>query len=870
MNVMRHLTFRYMKQNKSRTMVTVIGAIIAVAMLTAVFAISSSYLDLMQREAIEYSGKWQASFQNVAGEDVAQLTKAAEIEQADISHSIGFAELKESKNSQKPYVYVTGYSHFDLMAIKVLQGRLPENEQELVMSEALIKYTDKRWKVGDTLALQYGVRRDLEDGQLVEKDNLDPFTSTEQFTPQEQRSYTIVGIISAPEKEQDVIAAYRAFSGLSETQLAPHQPYTIDVAYKNYKKLGSKLYTVSDALAQQVHSLSKTGESKPVQVAYHRSLLLYAGLEKDSSLLTTLYGAIGAVLAIILIGSVSLIHNAFAISLSERSRALGMLSSVGATKQQKRASVFIEAGIIGILAIPAGILLGLGGIGLTFTLLNPFIQSMYSNVPIHLVLEPSGIVAIVLFAVFTLGIAAWLPARRASRMTPIHAIRQSYDLEIKSKDVRTSAMIRKFLGFEAELGLKNIKRNKHHYRSTVFSLAMSVVLFLSASTFSTYFNQSYEMSQGPLSFDMTAYVDLTKGSQSAMLLDALSSAQNATTILRTKMLYSAIKFTKSELTPDMTSRIAPEPDGTYRLDVTVVSMNDEALASYLKSAGIERKSLESDPLPAVLVNQLTLKEKHTFTDITQLTKQAGSTLPVTFGFDDAPSTETVNIAAVTAVRAPFMNRYEETASSVTLVVSEPTFAKLLSASKSELIPGTLSAQVRYTTEKADLLSQELTQILEAQPNVNSYLNNLVSLRQYGMIRATVTSVFLNGFVVLIAMISLTNILNTISTGMTLRRREFAMLQSFGMTPGGLKRMVRYEGMFYGIKSLAFGLPISLGVMILMYTFLDRNFSFAFTIPWVSVLIAILGVFTLVGTTMVYASNKLRGQNIVDALRNENL
>lgn len=865
MNIVNQLTLRYMKQNKSRTLVTIIGVVISVAMLTAVFSISSSFMDMMQRNAIAYSGKWQAAFLNVAGEDVAVITNTEAIERYDIDQKLGFARLSNSPNSVKPYLYITGHSNHDVVGVRLIDGRLPQNENELALSSEYHRTAGVNLKVGDVVTLNFGDRSLNVDGQSETLGNYDVYQSKEVFTPTTTKTYTITGIVQAPAKEQEVIAAYHAFSGLSEGDLEEGSPYTVSVEYKDFKGLGNDIYETSDAIASKVSGVKDQVKSNGVKIKYNRDLLLYSGISNDSHFLNTMYLAVLSVGIIILIGSVSLIYNAFAISLSERSRTLGMLSSVGTTKQQKRASVFFEAAVIGVIAIPAGLFFGSIGIGVTLHLLSPFIQKMlFVSEPMRLVIEPFSMVAVILFSILTLFISAWFPAVRASGITPITAIRQTKDIEIKGKDVRTSKMTRKLFGFEAELGLKNLKRNKHHYRSTVFSLAISVILYLAASSFSLYMDKSYNMAQAPLPYDLSVNARGADLERVRSLTNELMSVQNATTKVKTQLLFHDLVLNENEVTTDISSRHTLNPDGKYFMSANIVSLDEASFAAYLQSAGIDAKKLEGDEISAILVNRFTLKEEHNFTDISQLTVQEGSELPLTLN-----EGAKVRIASITDKRPPFMLRYKEDALTVTFVVSERGFDKLRERGNA-MLSEQVTSEVQFTTEQSAALENEINPIINKYPDVHIYTNNLIEERQDAMNRATVTSVFLYGFVVLIGLICLANIINTISTGMALRKREFAMLASIGMTPKGMKKMLRFEGFFYGMKSLIYGLPISLCVMFFIYKSLSRNFEFAFTLPWANLFIAGIGVFFIVGTSILYATRKHQEQNIVESLKNENI
>ncbi|MBH0328689.1 ABC transporter permease [Brevibacillus brevis] len=865
MNIVNQLTLRYMKKNKSRTLVTIIGVVISVAMLTAVFSISSSFMDMMQRNAITYSGKWQAAFLNVTGEDVAVITNTEAIERYDIDQKLGFARLSNSPNSVKPYLYITGHSNHDVVGVSLLDGRLPQNENELALSSEYLRIAGVSLKVGDVVTLNFGERSLNVDGQSETLGDNDVYQSKEVFTPTKTKTYTITGIVQAPAKEQEVMAAYRAFSGVSEGDLEEGSPYTVSVEYKDFKGLGNDIYETSDAIASKVSGVKDQVKSNGVKIKYNRDLLLYSGISNDSHFLNTMYLAVLSVGIIILIGSVSLIYNAFAISLSERSRTLGMLSSVGATKQQKRASVFFEAAVIGVIAIPAGLFFGSIGIGVTLHLLSPFIQKMlFVSEPIRLVIEPYSMIAVVLFSILTLLISAWLPAVRASKITPITAIRQTKDIEIKGKDVRTSNMTRKLFGFEAELGLKNLKRNKHHYRSTVFSLAISVILYLAASSFSLYMDKSYNMAQAPLPYDLSVNARGADLERVRSLTNELMSVKNATTKVKTQLIGADLILNENEVTTDISSRHTLNPDGKYFMSADIVSLDEASFAAYLQSAGIDAKKLEGDEISAILVNRFTLKEEHNFTDISQLTVQEGSELPLTLN-----EGAKVRIASITDKHPPFMLRYQEYAFTVTFVVSERGFDKFRERGNA-MLSEQVTSEVQFTTEQSAALENEINPIINKYPDVHVYTNNLIEERKDAMNRATVTSVFLYGFVVLIGLICMANIINTISTGMALRKREFAMLASIGMTPKGMKKMLRFEGFFYGMKSLIYGLPISLCVMFFIYKSLSRNFEFAFTVPWTDLIIAGVGVFFIVGTTIFYANRKYKEYSIVNSLKNENI
>ena len=135
---------------------------------------------------------------------------------------------------------------------------------------------------------------------------------------------------------------------------------------------------------------------------------------------------------------------------------------------------------------------------------------------------------------------------------------------------------------------------------------------------------------------------------------------------------------------------------------------------------------------------------------------------------------------------------------------------------------------------------------------------------------TVIMVFAYGFITLIALIAVANIFNTVSTGIILRRKEFAMLKSVGMTDRGVVKILSLESLMSGIKSLVIGLPISAVVCVLIHLAISRGFETPFVVPWASIIGAVAGVFAVTFISMLYAANRLKNENILDSIRDENI
>ena len=143
-------------------------------------------------------------------------------------------------------------------------------------------------------------------------------------------------------------------------------------------------------------------------------------------------------------------------------------------------------------------------------------------------------------------------------------------------------------------------------------------------------------------------------------------------------------------------------------------------------------------------------------------------------------------------------------------------------------------------------------------DIKAYMKSMDTLKLF-------ISIFLYGFITIITLIGITNVFNTINTNIQLRRKEFAMLRSVGLSPKGFNKMIYYESIFYGLKALLYGLPAGIALSYLMYYIFGGVGAFSFSLPWMPILICIVAVFLIVYSTMLYAGSKIKKENILDAL-----
>jgi putative ABC transport system permease protein len=868
-NIVNKLTIRHLKLNKRRTLVTVIGVIISVAMITAVATISASFMDLFQRQTIASDGEWHVQYSAVNAQQIKSLSQDQETKALVLRRDRGYALLEEGQNKFKPYVFIREYNTagFNQFPIELSEGHLPQAANEIVLSEEMRETAKLQFKLGESLTLDIGQRHHL--GEEVQDEAFGQFDGLlsqdgvriEGIEPVETRSYTIVGFIKRPVWEPTWAPGYTALSYVDEDLLGEKDRVQAMVVLKKVKRsLYAHAVEVAEAIGFDADSVS-----------YNNNLLRYYAVTNNNQASNMLVSLAAIIMSLIMVGSVSLIYNAFAISVSERARHLGMLSSIGATSRQKRNSVFFEGAVIGVVSIPLGIISGYAGIGITFLLINSAIKGALGiTESLTVAVTPMTIIVACAVSILTIFISCYVPARRASRISAIDAIRQSTDIKLTSKAVKTSKLVRSLFGFEAEIGLKNLKRNKRRYQATVFSLVISIVLFLTVSYFTDTLKKAAELSQDGVTFDIQIGVDGEEFDPD--YVNKVHALEELTDYNAVKQLILYAWIDEDRAAAPLLELAKQEPDmikdGKIRYYIQLYGLDDRSLKDYASKVGADYDRLAaSDQMNAIVVDQIVYpdREANKYVETKAIRTALGERIPLlSENVESGVETqiESVEVAALTD-ELP-LGLFHAGIGGISVIVSEEVVKGLMNTDTSEDINYTSSL---YLTSSDPMKTQRT---LEGINEVNYNIMNVYKYKQQEEQLILLISVFTYGFIVLITAISVANILNTITTSISLRKREFAMLKSVGMTPKGFNKMINYESIFYGIKSLLYGLPLSLMIMFLIYRSIMNSFSFSFELPWTHMLIAVIAVFAIVGLAMMYSITRVKRDNIIDAIKQESI
>lgn len=854
MNIFNKVTLQSLKKSRTRTIVTIIGVVLSAAMITAVatFAVSlQNYL--INSSAVKY-GSWHVEFLDVDSAFLQERSHDKGGRDTATIENIGYAALNDGKNPDKPYLFVTGFNEkaFKDLPIKMISGRLPQNSGEVLIPVHLSANGGVNYAVGDTLSLAVGDRVNGS-GRLTQHTPYNPEDGSEAVVPKAEKIYTVVGICERPSFEEAAAPGYTLITASDPADQA--DSFNVFVTLDNPREV-------------QSYAKDKAGGYNTILNDY---VLRFMGLSDDTLFNTLLYSVGSILVLLIMLGSVFLIYNAFNISLNERTRQFGILASVGATSKQLRNSVLFEGLCIGVVGIPIGLAVGIGSITLVISVIaGNFRNILLTDVPLTLTVSVPALIASAVISMITILISAYIPARKAAKRPVLESIRQTNEVKIDSKAVKTSDFAQRVYGLEGMLALKNFKRNKKRYRSIVLSLTLSVVLFVSANAFGESLKQAAKQSVVDSDYDICFTTQNMDESQLFRLYDKLKAVEGVY-----ESSYQAVStYSCTARASDFSERYREalglaSPDETVALPMDIQFVEDSVYLDFIKDLGLpaEEYTGQNAKMTAVAKAKGDSEQsgKRSLYNMFDNTSMDFTVVP---GADDGTAQDqgkTVSLTFVDTIPVDGIPRQSAQVKSATFMIVAPYQLKSNFEPGSDAVTG-----LTFRSDNAAQSVAEMKTVIQSEGITANYsLYNANEIFEQNRNIVFVVDVFTYVFVFMISLIATANVFNTISTNIKLRRREFAMLRSVGMSDRDFSKMMNFECAFFGMKTLLFGVPIAVLLSWLIYRGMDAGGAkIGFIFPWASLIISVIGVFFLVFITMLYATRSIKKENIIDALRDD--
>lgn len=859
MSILNKFTVKNLKLNKKRTIVTIIGIMLSTALICGVAGLVSSFKASLINWIKVQDGNYHVAFHDIPVEKLKYVSKNQKVKDYYLVGDVGWANLENSTNDYKPYVHILEYDNKALknLGVNLTEGRLPENSNEIVISEHIITNGRVILKVGDEITLDVGKRVSSDGEELNENNPLlngntlivyddetdleekktEKVEETEYIENTTKKTYKIVGIMQRLSREDFSSPGYTVITHMDKIP----EKIDISVLYKNPKEY--------EEIAKDI---CKTfGIMSLNEIDINTELLRFEGVMSEN-MMTVLYTIAGVIIAIIVISSVFVIRNSFSISVAEKNRQYGMLASIGATSKQIKRNVIFEGMIIGLIAIPLGIILGIVAIMILLQVVNYLLVDMLNNLSFIYSINPLAIVVSIVISLITIYLSCLIPAIRASKISPIESIRGNKDIKTKAKKLRTSRLTKKIFGIGGVIASKNLKRSKKKYRTTVISLVVSIFIFISLSSILNLGTKVTGLYYKDFKFNMYVSYGTEEIYEELVKQD---NVDNYAYYYQTSLDFEGMKYA-SEFGKNQLNAYGDNM-------ISLVAYNNEYFKNYIKELGLNPEDyktvalLQDDEIRynddgSKTIDRLYKIKPNDKIEVRRVDKTYNITISKCTADDSKPMGQEVTYYhdGVIIVSEDFVKEvFGEDVENSSYMLSN----LLINSKHPQELENTLNDLIKVNTKYTGL---EVT-------NYDTYID-----QQRRMV--LVVKIFLYGFISVITLIGVTNIFNTITTNMILRSKEFAMLKSIGMSKKEFNKMIRLESIMYGAKSLLIGIPLGILGSYGVYKAFAQGIDVGYMIPYPAIIISIVFVFIIVGITMKYSLNKINKQNIIETIRKDNI
>lgn len=885
MSITKKLALRHLKQNKTRSVLTVLGITISVVMLTVIFTCATSFAHYYGERAINTNGNWHFFVKTDYESAKKYLLSDSSLKDIGFEKDLSTEEQSYKIYSDKANYLRTGTIYQgDAQYIKdtvtcKYDGALPKSDNEIMVEQSLIKNNGLELKIGDEIKIAVGSRLK---GDFVILPVMGNYQFGERFEKEKDETFKVVGILHNNEPTERG-AIIRGMSDFKSKNL---------VAYGKIKKITPFSYIKINGIYDK---FGFTKKKRAFNVGENTGFLnsrLAFSIDKNDLPQVLKLTAIGIVVfAVIFVSSFAMIYNSFALSVGEQIKYLGMLSSVGATRKQKKKTLYFEGAILGGIGIILGIVLGLLTTFISQSAMNAKIASIMEgyndNIKYSTHISLWVLCLIVILAALTVFVSIISPVQKAARITAIDAIRKTDEIKRKGK-IRTPFIITKLFGFEGDIAFKNLRRNGRKSRTIIACICICAVLFLSCNYFCETFKEASN-----LDYEIPYQLMYQYSAESKAQLE---KARNyLKTNKRVKRFYSIweawysilrgdintydnsrlydMSFQNESIFVDKYKFIATQ-DITY----TAHLIDDEDFNALCKKNGIDYKKYYSPDkdgsIKTIVINGIDRNDEPIFNN---------NLLGKTIGCYDIDSEKTER-----------ENKLDENGNQVyfyykTGCTSIYKFCDSIKYDKDNPICNLDSSGVAFyapkcvydkysdddsfyfdygiETDEPYKVEKELKDYLSENEAEGDVYNNYNWMMKEKSIISAVQ--FLSyAFILLITLITVFNIINTMTAQIAGRKKELAMLKSVGMTPKEFKKMLIFESMFYGLFGLLFGVPLSLVINRVVGYIISKDNPIPFSVNIWLYLIACVAVFVIIGLTMIYSLKLIKNNSIIDSLKDD--
>ena len=857
------LSSRFIRVQKKRAILTVIGIILSVALITGVGTLVTSWQASMVRNAIRDNGDYYTAFTNVPGGIAQKIMNHVEIEKSTVVSNEGFAALtgNPSGKGRPPFKYLSivacSLEAWNMLPTAIKEGRFPESPDEIAIDYWMLQELPEGTKIGDTITLSIGERVSPDGAILSDPRNWD---ENESFKARETRKFTLVGLLN-PKMIIDRNFA-QGLTFLDKTMLSDQEQYTV------FSKLYSidKVHEISQSIAQDV-GMKLEGDTRMI---FNENVLRLQGESGNPFLNKSVIITLIVIILFIIIATIAVIYNTFNMSVVEKVSQYGLLRCVGATPGQIRKTVYKEAAILAGIGIPIGIFCGTVAMGILFKIIK-VIASNAEFSTLELVISPIILISSIMVGILTVFVSACLPARRAARVSPMEAVRNTGEFKKEHyRRISRSKLLYKLMGTEAWIAWKNIGRNRKRFYITVFSMVISIALFIA---FGSMIDFSYSSAIVEKNYNPSFILNNVNG-EKLRLTDSeygeFKGLSGVDHVFRDSETYAEAVLDKNKVNDKSYSLMNSTPvyeDGKIVMsNCRLICYGDDSfefMNEFLISGNINLgQMLDNNGVVVVnsaMVYNSELKRSEVI-DAAYLAPGDSFTLRTGMpGNGDQKNTQ-VKVSAV--LSQSLIGQIRNMNGGILIIASEEVYKKIMGDGS---YPQSLMIKMKDNADGAQV-REYLNDIIGKDSDL-TYQDFDQAMKDYDS-QWMVLAIFMYGFVAVITLIGFVNIVNSISTNILLRSRELSILRAVGAGEKDIKRLVGMESIFYGITASVIGVVLGSLMSYALYTAVRGIRDFSWPLPVAQILIAAAGSIFLAVVAGFIPLKRINRRVIIEGIRGE--
>lgn len=824
----RELTVKYIRVNKKRSVLTIVGIILSVALISCI----GFFINGLQETEIESIkdnyGEFHIMYKNLNDDLFSKITSNPKVSRSGLVENDEVVQL--SKNVKLIPMVATNKA-LELIPYRIKEGTMPKNKNEIAVQNWILPYVNKNIRIGDKININgrhlklVGI---LDDNMLEQGENSGVMLSVSNNIDMKKAS-----LLVEISKKTNLKSTVEELEGMTD---------------KNNVTLNSDLIDVE------------------------------GGGRANGNDIVGLYSTFAVIIGIVIIATIAVIYNSFQISMVERIRQFGLLRAVGMTPKQLRKIVFKEATILAAIGIPIGLLIGVIAIQIILVVFR--LIGAYSIINIKIPISPFILIVSSLVGITSVYLSAMLPTIFAGRVSPLISI-NSRGLIVREKlKKRRSFVFKKIFKFEGELAVKNIKRNKKRYRITVFSIVISVVLFVTFKSFMDMYLNVSDKNNESKNINFSIYNSSTdeKDEINDKIVDNIGKLDSVGTIYRK---YVNFNFT-SKISSSQEIQSIKNLNNIYiskdnkgkEMDLIPAYVNIyddnslEVAKKYLKTGNINKNKIDNG-------NGVILIEKNMFTDKNKkyhnepiANIKVGDEIEVNYNpVKDKISMGSGPIKKVKIMAIlkddPFDYISNENKPGLKFITTREVVKNLTGIN--DISPNKLDIELKNVKDEEKAKGQ-LEDVIRENSSLQLY--NILDENRKSKSAILMIQILIYGFVVVVSLIGSVNIVNTITTNIILRKKEFGALKAIGLTQKGLRKMIILEGLLYGIIGTIYGSIISCILSYIMYRGIGGARQISWEVPWMGIFIAGSAALIIGYLSVLAPLSRINKENLIEVIRED--